>query len=124
MKKPLMFRQGDVLLVAIAALAVEAVPVKSERLVVLAHGEATGHAHVMDGKTVEEFRTPKPVAVPGVRDWHAERFLRVQVETALRHEKAGQLTGEHDTLQIPAGDYALVPQCEWSDEHEPRRVED
>lgn len=116
-----MYRQGDVLLVAVAAVAAGAVRQKREKEVVLALGEATGHMHVMDGAKVEEFRTEKPVPV---FDWHAERFLRVQVATALRHEKAGQPTGEHDTLQIPAGDYAMIPQSEWSDEHEPRRVAD
>lgn len=122
MKKPMkMYRQGDVLLVAIASLPKNAQPVKGSRLVILAHGEATGHAHVMDGKLVSEHRTEKPVPV---FDWQAERFLHVQLETALRHEKAGQLTGEHNTLQIPPGDYAIVPQSEWSDEHEPRRVAD
>lgn len=121
MKQPKMYRQGDVLLVALASLPLAAAPVDAQKIVILAHGEATGHMHVMNAATVEELRTEKPVPV---FDWHAERFLRVQVTTALRHEKAGQPTGEHDTLSIPAGDYAIVPQSEWSDEHEPRRVAD
>lgn len=122
MKKPLMtYRQGDVLLVAIAALPVNAQPVKASGQIVLALGEATGHMHVMDGARVKELRTEKPVPI---FDWQAERFLHVQLETALRHEKGGAPTGEHNALQIPAGNYAIVPQSEWSDEHEPRRVTD
>ena len=118
--KTMMYRQGDVLLVAIAALPEGAKLVKNEKEVVLAHGEATGHAHVMDAAAVEEYKTAQPAPV---HDLACERFLKVMLETTLRHEKGGQPTGEHDTQHIAPGIYGLVPQCEWSYD-QPRRVTD
>lgn len=47
--KPTMFRQGDVLIVAIAAMPAEVTPEKPDAgRAVLAYGEVTGHAHALD----------------------------------------------------------------------------
>lgn len=113
MKKPVMYRQGDVLVVAIEALPKKLDPEKSGGRVVLAYGEVTGHAHAIDAREVKSFTTPEPVRV---FDWNAERFLQVQTKAYLRHE-------EHATIELPAGNYAVIQQREYSPE-EIRRVAD
>lgn len=99
-------RQGDVLLVR-RTDDVEGEPViVNGKRVVLKEGEATGHAHA--------FYQPKRVALS---QSPKGRHLRV-VETAyLRHE-------EHTEAPVTPGIYDLPSQVEWSDENEPRPVQD
>jgi hypothetical protein len=97
-----MFRQGDVLIVAIAAIPAGVTALQRENGgVVLAHGEATGHAHAIKGPHVRLFRDPEPPAL----------FLRVSgnAPVALEHQ-------EHDTIHIPPGDYHVIRQREYSPE--------
>lgn len=103
-----MYRQGDVLLVPVKAVPHEAAPIAREggRLI-LAHGEATGHAHVVEGEA--EF------LASDVEDLE-RRFLRVEKEAELVHD-------EHATVTLPPGDYEVVRQREYSPE-EIRRVAD
>jgi hypothetical protein len=97
-----MYRQGDVLIVPVAAMpkGVEAVARENGR-VVLAHGEVTGHAHAITDERAALFRDPKLMAV----------FMHVSGDApvALEHE-------EHATIHIPAGDYQIVRQREYSPE--------
>jgi hypothetical protein len=102
-----MYRQGDVLLVAVDAIPRPAMPVDRDRgRVVLAYGEVTGHAHAIadDGA--------------GLLWQDDEQYLRVTAAggVALTHE-------EHDTIVLPAGDYRLVRQREYAPEA-PRVVRD
>lgn len=73
--------------------------------VVLAHGEATGHAH--------------RIVSPGARLYeHAsERFLDVLESTALLHE-------EHDPIPVPPGVYRIVRQREYNPDAPAIPVED
>jgi hypothetical protein len=96
-----MFRQGDVLLV----------PVRPERLprhfrplprdprgrLVLALGEATGHAHAVAAPDAE---------LLGDHATLDECFLRIVTEARLTHE-------EHAAIALPAGLYRVVRQCEY-----------
>lgn len=89
----LIYRQGDVLLVDASyrgGMPKDAKPVSAEdRGIVLAHGEATGHAHVIERDTAEYF------------DAGAERFLRiVENLTPLRHTKQGGEKAEHDQIAL------------------------
>lgn len=113
--KPMMFRQGDVLVVAIDQLPAGCEPEKlrEPHRVVLAYGEVTGHAHAIAADQVKSFTTKEPVPV---FDWNAERFLQVETKAFLRHE-------EHATHELPAGNYAVIQQREYSPE-EIRRVAD
>ena len=61
----------------------------------LAEGEVTGHAHVLDAADVELLIT------------ETERYLRVITETPLKHE-------EHDAVVLPPGDYEIIIQREYS----------
>lgn len=107
------YRQGDVLIMRIDAIPPAAKLEKVKDRIVLAYGEVTGHAHAISAKEAKSFRTTAPVPV---FDAQAERFLRVQVEALVRHE-------EHDPIKLPAGDYAVIQQREYSPE-EIRRVAD
>jgi hypothetical protein len=94
-----MFRQGDVLIVPI-----DRMPSGLQRLarandsVVLAYGEATGHAHAIRAAGVALFRDPKRDAM----------FILVAGASpvALEHP-------EHGTIHIPPGDYRIIRQREY-----------
>jgi hypothetical protein len=99
-KRPVMYRQGDVLVVAVDKIPRRAKPVGRDRgRVVLAYGEATGHAHA--------------IADPGAAllQHEDEQYLRVTAArgVGLTHE-------EHDTLDVPQGDYRVVRQREYTPE--------
>lgn len=92
-----MYRQGDVLLVRVADLPNEAgQPRDANGRLVLAEGEATGHAHA--------------ILHEGARLYGSEledRFLEVLAEGGvdLVHE-------EHATIRVPQGLYRVVSQRE------------
>lgn len=99
-----MYRQGDVLLVA--AEIPEGTRLKKKARVRVAEGEVTGHAHMLER---EEGAT---ISV----DVDAE-FLRIMgANGLLTHE-------EHETIQVPPGEYRVVRQREYAPE-EIRRVAD
>lgn len=95
-------RQGDVLVVRIGECADEVV--SAEVPVVLAHGEVTGHKH--------QFMADSRVSYLG-----REAGLKVAEPTQLLHE-------EHSPAVVIPGIYDMPAQCEWTDDLEPRRVED
>lgn len=110
MPKPFMVRQGDVLIVAAPANPAlgELVP-RDKGRIVLAYGEATGHAHaIMDHEA--ELRT-----LPNTDD----RFLRIMATSGvkLQHE-------EHTALVLPKGDYIVRRQREHVPNALPRYVAD
>ena len=104
-----MFRQGDVLIVPVAKIPGDLQPVNREKgRVILAHGEVTGHAHAIKDKRAALFRDPKLAAI----------FMHVSGDSpvALEHD-------EHDTIQVPPGDYRVIRQREYHPE-EIRNVAD
>lgn len=93
----MMIRQGDVLLIP-APLPKQAVVVAGERQrggLVLAHGEATGHAHVLTD--AEELRVAE------------RRFVRLTVVGKLFHD-------EHAPIAVPPGTYEVRRQREYTPE--------
>jgi hypothetical protein len=96
-----MYRQGDVLLVSIAADAVPvtAVPAPRDRggRMILARGEATGHAHVITGPDV---------TLLADRDDIDQLFVQIVTKGSLVHE-------EHGHIGVPAGCYRVVRQREY-----------
>lgn len=96
-----MLRQGDVLLVPIDEVPdqLQQVPLEGGRII-LAHGEATGHAHVIEGEAA--------LLAEDLEDLE-RRFLRVEEESELVHD-------EHDPITVPAGDYEVRRQREYSPE--------
>jgi hypothetical protein len=92
---PAQLRQGDVLLVPVDEIPVEARPLRrTGGRVVLAEGEVTGHAHAIRSSAA---------TLLGTGD---ERYLRVAAPVSLDHE-------EHAQIAIGAGMYRVVIQREY-----------
>jgi hypothetical protein len=96
-----MYRQGDVLIVAIDRdeLPGGLVPAPRDRRrrMVLAYGEATGHAHVATGDGVALLCPP---------DDPARMFLVVDGYGRITHD-------EHGPIPLPAGVYRVIRQREY-----------
>ena len=94
-----LIRQGDLLLVPVDALPEHTRNRTDGRRIVLAEGEATGHAHVIDDVRVE------------LRDsgWGGRRFIVVEEDAtvSLEHD-------EHDTLTVSSGIYEVRIQREYT----------
>lgn len=105
---PWMIRQGDLLLVAVEAIPQDATeePREASGRVVLAYGEATGHAHALHEEGVSMWRAVNQAV-----------FLRVLEPSNLIHE-------EHDRIAIPPGLYRVMRQRQWTDDDEPILVDD
>lgn len=128
MKQP-MYRQGDVLLIKVSGpefdfktsrggILYRKDPAKAG--VVLAYGEVTGHAHVLEAEKVEALTTDKT----SPWDAAAERYIRVLEETSLKHldlPAGGSPTGEHADIPLDPGLYKVVRQREWTDDMERTR---
>lgn len=101
-----MVRQGDLLLVPVAAVPEGARELGSGRLVLL-RGEATGHAHVVEDERAS------------LHGWSPTRYLRVEgVEPVLLvHE-------EHDPLRLGPGVYEVRRQREYVPQRRARWVAD
>jgi hypothetical protein len=95
-----MYRQGDILLVPAERLPANARPLSRDARgrLVLALGEATGHAHAVAAPDADL------LADPDARD---ERFLRIVTDAQLTHE-------EHAAIPLPAGLYRVVRQREYA----------
>lgn len=94
-----MVRQGDVLLVPVRAVPKRSEPVGRERgQLILALGEATGHAHVVESASAE---------LVSADDAH-ELYLLVHgpEPVTLEHE-------EHDPIPLERGVYQVVRQREY-----------
>lgn len=128
-------RQGDVYLQQIDKLPAGAkeIPLEGGRIV-LAHGEATGHAHAIDARSAayddamvdargqarakEIADATIALASRRARLFEAggDRFLVVEEPVSLTHE-------EHTAHEIPPGIYEIPVQCEF-DAALMRRVQD
>jgi hypothetical protein len=97
-----MYRQGDVLLVPIDPVLLPGHPALQDRdergRLVLAHGEATGHAHAVSAPTAQLLMDSEEVD---------RRFLVLATEALLTHD-------EHAPIPLPAGAYQVVRQREYS----------
>lgn len=90
-----MYRQGDVLLIRVDSPAAgEAVPRDGGRIV-LAYGEATGHAHAISAPEADLFETERGV-----------RYLEVREPAELTHE-------EHAPIPLEPGVYEVRRQQEY-----------
>jgi hypothetical protein len=78
------------------------VPLDDGRLVV-AYGEATGHAHVVeaDGGTASLLAAGR------------DRFLRLETSAYLRHLGPDGTQADHDPILLATGLYRQVPQVEY-----------
>ena len=107
------YRQGDVLIVAASAIPANAKPVNRDNgRVILAYGEVTGHAHQL----MVEDRLPAKDDAVLLTVAESATFLRLTKGAELVHE-------EHATIPLPAGEYEIVHQREYTPWGE-RRVAD
>lgn len=91
-----MYRQGDVLIIPVKSIPESAAEMQRDNgRVILAYGEVTGHAHAI-----------KHTSAVMLAD-NDNRYLRLVEEVPLIHE-------EHNTINLPAGNYRIVIQREWS----------
>jgi class 3 adenylate cyclase len=93
----MVYRQGDVLLMRVENIPAGAEEQPAKDRIVLAYGEVTGHAHAIQATEAR------------IYSFQAERFLRVAQEAFLRHE-------EHAEIKLPAGDYQVIQQREYTPE--------
>jgi len=98
------YRQGDIYLRSALAPANAQWKLAPKRLV-LAEGEVTGHAHVMEATDLD------------LCERDGVLYLRVASETLLRHE-------EHGSIAVAPDIYEVVRQAEWGDQDEPIQVAD
>lgn len=114
---PSIYRQGDVILVAVTALPAGAkkIPFK-KRGIVLALGEATGHAHVIE-------RASARVLQPAYWDAGAERFVQLLQAQPLKHTNADGSQADHNPIALERGLYQQGFQVEYTPE-ELRNVAD
>lgn len=83
-----MYQQGDVLLFPVNKIPVSAKREnRKERGYVLAEGESTGHAHVIDSE-IEFYRDGDQL------------YFRAKSEVIVKHE-------EHNPVTVPAGTYRI-----------------
>lgn len=96
------YRQGDVLLVEVDSVPAEARPVPRENgRLVLAHGEATGHAHAIVEESAELVTAEQA----------AELYLLVHGTSAVE-----LVHDEHTTIPVPPGSYEVRRQREYTPE--------
>lgn len=87
-------RQGDVLLAAVESIPPDSSPEPRAGRIVLAEGEATGHAHAIEEADARTFTHG------------SQRFLLVRSRAQLIHE-------EHAPIEVPAGNWRIVIQREY-----------
>ena|SRR5882724_2205050 len=109
MKNKNQFRQGDVLIEGVPSKKIEGKDATENGRIVLAHGEATGHAH----EVISEDATlihPEDMKAVG------ELILSVRSDAEIVHQ-------EHATIPIKRGNYRITRQMEYS-QKAPQRVAD
>ena len=90
------FQQGDVVFLKVEGIPASAKQEKFDGIV--QYGEATGHKHKLTGKEKDMFQFFE----------EGRRYLSLKKPSALKHE-------EHNTIEIPAGDYEIriVRELDW-----------
>ena len=98
----MLYRQGDVLIQRVNKIpkGLKPLPRDEHGRLVLAEGERTGHAHVVEGDAL---------FLAADLDEMTDRYLRIEQEALVVHD-------EHDTITLPPGDYQIVRQREYTPE--------
>lgn len=97
MKIPTTLRQGDVFLIRCDVATGARIARDARGYVVLALGEATGHAHTIRSRDATLYETTSQSAA-ALR--LGERILKTRRPVALEHE-------EHATIRIPSGTWIV-----------------
>lgn len=97
------YRQGDVLLIAVAGNAKTSKRIGRDKgRIVLAYGEATGHAHAIASREASLWEVAVGDAAAQAEGARllADRLLKVRRPVNLEHE-------EHAPIRLPAGTYKV-----------------
>lgn len=131
-----MYRQGDVLIIAIDTIPEGATEIpRGHRGVVLAEGEVTGHAHRIPSRSASLYRDESDaryLRVMGPAPRKVERVIINQdgderVVTVLESvpgTTVDLLHEEHSAVSLPPGDYRIAIHVEYSPGELPRQVAD
>jgi hypothetical protein len=111
-----MIRQGDIALLKIETIPVEAKKQEQKEMVVLAYGEISGHMHALCDEKVEVYKETET------------EYLKIMEDAWLRHGtkeqiKSKQNGDDHSAIKVPTGNYIVIHQREYSPERI-RRVVD
>jgi hypothetical protein len=111
---PWQCRQGDVFLERISdAIKAGKVIAREAGRIVLAHGEATGHAHVVENDDAVMYELEDKTSV-GNGVWN--RLLRALKGATLRHDCPGQAAPDHGAIPLPPGEYEVIQQLTYTPE--------
>lgn len=137
MQRPFIARQGDVLLIQVPELPIDARILPNQRpgFVILAEGEQTGHCHYvaeLEAVMLEANEAMHQVArSAGITDTRSIiGGLQVRQATTLWHgtpttDSAGPRDADHLPVALPAGNYLAIAPREYTDDSaEFRRVAD
>lgn len=115
----LVARQGDVLVFAAKKSAKRRGPKipPTDRGVVLALGERTGHAHTIEAEVASLYAASGPECLDG------DRVLDLARDAFLRHTVPGGGQADHGPVALPKGRYVVRIKRVYTPE-EIRRVED
>ena len=106
-----LIHQGDVLIMAVPAVPTSVKLVETVGVVILAHGETTGHSHRLIAAEVAMFRDDGA---------GGETYLSLPAPGLLEHGTIGSPeTADHAALHVCAGAHEVCRQVEWSDEIRP-----
>lgn len=110
-------RQGDILLIKVSEIPIDAIKQKKKNLTILAYGEKTGHMHAIKSDGVVEYKKGQ------------DRFFKVGKAVILSHglkkeiEEKIKVNKDHDIIEIPKGEYKIIYQREYTPE-KIRRIAD
>jgi hypothetical protein len=96
------YRQGDILIEKINAIPEN---LRVEKGVVLAHGEATGHAHAISEPAAVKIYSPEAVA--GDQQVSSEKFVHLTKASQVQHQ-------EHAVIPLTRGKYRVTRQREYT----------
>lgn len=117
---PWQCRQGDVLLEHVGDRDLKPGKVLDRdpgARIVLAHGEATGHAHVVLDRRAKLHELIEDRSAVGDAVWaNLVGLLRAPKGATLKHDCPGQVKPDHDPIPLPAGDYVVTTQLQYTPE--------
>jgi hypothetical protein len=89
------YRQGDVLIQRVETIPASAVLQKHDGKIIVAHGEATGHAHQIDSTDADWWKHEE------------DQFVQVKTAAPLTHQ-------EHSKIPLKRGRHVVRRQREYS----------
>ena len=92
------YRQGDVMILRIEEVPSDIKRRRNHKRAILAHGELTGHKHVVHADSLHAYGTTEEID-----------FLVLEADGTITHQ-------EHDPIAVPAGTYEIIRQREYQPE--------